>query len=36
MKIPISKEGGTTRLKKGDDDDDDKVYIISNFSVPAN
>ncbi|RLN33596.1 late embryogenesis abundant proteins-like [Panicum miliaceum] len=23
MKIPISKEGGTTRLKKGDDDDDD-------------
>lgn len=23
MKLPISKEGGTTRLKKGDDDDDD-------------
>jgi hypothetical protein len=30
MKLPISKEGGTTRLKKskedgGDDDDDDEV-----------
>lgn len=24
MKLPISKEGGTTRLKKGDDDDDDE------------
>ncbi|OAY71907.1 hypothetical protein ACMD2_22942 [Ananas comosus] len=23
MKLPISKEGGTTRLKKEDDDDDD-------------
>lgn len=23
MKLPISKEGGTTRLKKGDDDDDE-------------
>ena len=36
MKIPISKEGGTTRLKKGDDDDDDKVSVISNLGVPAN
>jgi hypothetical protein len=32
MKLPISKEGGTTRLKKNredggdDDDDDDEVY----------
>lgn len=25
MKLPISKEGGTTRLKKQDDDDDDEV-----------
>lgn len=24
MKLPISKEGGTTRLKKGEDDDDDE------------
>nr|AWJ68107.1 late embryogenesis abundant [Cleistogenes songorica] len=25
MKLPISKEGGTTRLKKDDDDDDDET-----------
>ncbi|EEE66944.1 hypothetical protein OsJ_23809 [Oryza sativa Japonica Group] len=27
MKIPICKEGGTTRLKKGDDDDDDDDQV---------
>ncbi|OAY83747.1 uncharacterized protein LOC109711874 [Ananas comosus] len=26
MKLPISREGGTTRLKKGDDDDDGEDY----------
>ncbi|KAF9608675.1 hypothetical protein IFM89_010459 [Coptis chinensis] len=25
MKLPISKEGGSTRLKKAEDDDDDEV-----------
>lgn len=27
MKLPISKEGGTTRLKKNDDDDDDDEVV---------
>lgn len=36
MKIPISREGGTTRLKKGDDDDDnDEVYYVSFYSVSS-
>lgn len=36
MKLPISKEGGTTRLKKGDDDDDDEVrcpYLHVQFDI---
>jgi hypothetical protein len=34
MKIPICKEGGTTRLKKGDDDDDnDEVYVFFLFPI---
>nr|AWJ68149.1 late embryogenesis abundant [Cleistogenes songorica] len=35
MKIPISKEGGTTRLKKGDDDDDE-VYLSCYISYFGN
>lgn len=36
MKLPLSKEGGTTRLKKnkedgGDDDDDDEVNLIPKY-----
>jgi LEA14-like dessication related protein len=39
MKIPISKEGGTTRLKKGDDDDDEVLSFndlpyFGNFQSP--
>ncbi|VAH57321.1 unnamed protein product [Triticum turgidum subsp. durum] len=36
MKIPISREDGTTRLKKEDDDgDNDEVYYVSFYSVSS-
>lgn len=34
MKLPISKEGGSTRLKKGDDEDDGEVSYLSCHPFP--
>ncbi|KAK4750326.1 hypothetical protein SAY87_027775 [Trapa incisa] len=33
MKLPINKEGGTTRLKKDDDNDDDEVSYNLSYSM---